>query len=1392
MPISNIFTQSNYFSSYIDIKAISAPSSPSSGIGRVFYNINDSKLYLKKSDGTFVDLTGTGVTTFSGLTDTNFTSLTTGDLPIYNSVSGDWENGKIVNANVDNSAAIAYSKLNLTNSIIAGDITSNAVTTAKILDANVTLDKLASNSVNSAKIVDDSIVNDDINSAAAIDTSKLADSANFLLTTNTKTVTNKTIDAKDNTLLHIDYYLFSVFKSGSTYYLKNNNTGVIVTSNTNPTTVLQAAIDNCHSNSAATCWIEAGTYLLPSQLDASDKNFRFVGEGAMLTGNIGITNTDTQLKADYTGAAGEALFKMVNTTYCRQSLKNLVIHCNDTVDRGIDAFDVRERYPWLENVAVVHAAEDGIRANHVVYTTCYNVVISACGGSGLHLYNSGTGDNNNTFYMFGGRITSNDINVEVDESTDIAFHSVVMENGTTACVDITAAAAKQIRFRDCSFENHPGSGSSSTPFVKCGGVNIVFDGCRFDSNDLTYYPVTFTSTSKNAGLVNCLFQANNGSTTAHVTIDASASKIFLLNNIQDTNTPLTVTVTDNGTDSRFFNNTFVNDKFTSFTDVITLKDSTTNNAGDILKNNGTRFTRLARGSANNILRVNSGGSDVEWGAVPDAALSTNVVLETISNTFGDFNQFFGSGFFRILNPARTFSYAFVGSAIGANRNVTIPLLTASDIMVTAAFAQTLTNKTVNATDNTITDTSTATGDVLKSNGTKFVRLARGTAHQILAVNAGGTDLAYTNPIPTTYDYVISKISTTYYATKSGELVPKYSGTDLVTVCDSAATDLGATGGVIAFAANTTFTTANAAISLKNNITWRGMDRITSVIQNSTAHWIFYWNDGGGAQLSQAGITDLHMKIFTPNTTEGAVYIDGSTNCKFNRNWVESTATPAVATIAAFFDTQSLAHYHDNLEFKDNWFTGNNNGQDAFGSGNLRNCIVTGNTFKDHTDGQAIGAASPVFTIFSNNMFENVGNAIGLETVSEDNIISNNHLYNTTGIKLAGFNTTDNSSARNLVTGNIIEYGAGGIEDGDGTDDVISNNQFIRTEVNGIYGTFTRCKISGNKFIDTNFGNNTTTVNSISQKDGGILLVNNSTPQPSPKDNIIENNHFIDTGATFTDPIGAGSESGHTGSIVIDTDYDNTYLLNNVYTDLENRSVIDYGTNTIYNDIDNHNEFDIAKNRREIINEFNIGDGTYGSGFMNVITAIGSDNGYADDTTDYLARYYGTAATTGSKAGAVTGNGTSSGDWAVRKYLPRMFSTFKLYGTTTNHAIFIGFTASLNGSEVHATAPLNTIAGIGVAVTTDKANYQIVHSSGAGACTFVDTGIAKDTAVRTIEIWTDDTNWYARFDKGLTHVITTNMPAQTTAMCTAWHNLTNDNVTQYLYLYRLIVGIRTGP
>lgn len=123
-------------------------------------------------------------------------------------------------------------------------------------------------------------------------------------------------------------------------------------------------------------------------------------------------------------------------------------------------------------------------------------------------------------------------------------------------------------------------------------------------------------------------------------------------------------------------------------------------------------------------------------------LNTAIVYTDQANTFGAFDQQFKTSRLIVRNPADTFGYLIAGAAIAANRTVTLPLLTGNDTAVTEAFTQTLTNKTVNTTDNTVTATSQATGDILKNNGTKFVRMARGTALQVLRTNSGATDLEF--------------------------------------------------------------------------------------------------------------------------------------------------------------------------------------------------------------------------------------------------------------------------------------------------------------------------------------------------------------------------------------------------------------------------------------------------------------------------------------------------------------------------------------------------------------------------------------------------------------------------------------------------------------------------
>lgn len=526
----------------------------------------------------------------------------------------------------------------------------------------------------------------------------LALNGNYLTDTNTVTVTNKTLDAISNILKNIGQYKWQVFTISGTTYARNTSTGAIDSQNVDPTVVIQYCIDNAGGSAFL---VKAGTYLLTQKLNAIDKSFIIIGEGAKLSGNAGSTG-DTILKANYTGSAGTAFIDCNNTVYTRQYFWNVVIDCNDTVPYGVLAYDVRERYPWFYNSAVLNASDIGIKGSKIVYTSTWNLVIAGCTNIGLQLYDAGAGVMPNTFYMYSGRITGNGINVQIDSCTDVGFSQVVLEAGVTNCIKITSSNAKQIRFRDCSFEWHP----ITTTNIACDitGNNVIFDACRFDSNNTTYYPITVRATAKSIKFDKCMFQANQANTTANITIESGATNVSFMDCMKDTNqSNLTVSVTDNA-NSTFLGNSFIQDKVsnglqlgtnklwikevdantfgfyasdgttqknilatgmnvfvirnTGFTDMITfnagptisfnsraisnfifttdsntLKHSTTNAAGDILKSNGTKFDRYALGSANQLLAVNSGATDAVWTTLTSTHLPSTTAYTNANNSF---------------------------------------------------------------------------------------------------------------------------------------------------------------------------------------------------------------------------------------------------------------------------------------------------------------------------------------------------------------------------------------------------------------------------------------------------------------------------------------------------------------------------------------------------------------------------------------------------------------------------------------------------------------------------------------------------------------------------------------------------------------------------------------
>lgn len=144
------------------------------------------------------------------------------------------------------------------------------------------------------------------------------------------------------------------------------------------------------------------------------------------------------------------------------------------------------------------------------------------------------------------------------------------------------------------------------------------------------------------------------------------------------------------------------------------------------------------------LRPGTLGANVDV-FLPNLSANGTLVAAGGANDWGSALQTFRHNFLVLRNPANTASYTVNTSAIIANRNISIPLLTTDDFFVFRDFIEELKNKTFHINLNTIKHSTTnAQGDIYKYDTTsgKLIRVARGTAGQVLKVNAGGTDIEW--------------------------------------------------------------------------------------------------------------------------------------------------------------------------------------------------------------------------------------------------------------------------------------------------------------------------------------------------------------------------------------------------------------------------------------------------------------------------------------------------------------------------------------------------------------------------------------------------------------------------------------------------------------------------
>lgn len=109
-------------------------------------------------------------------------------------------------------------------------------------------------------------------------------------------------------------------------------------------------------------------------------------------------------------------------------------------------------------------------------------------------------------------------------------------------------------------------------------------------------------------------------------------------------------------------------------------------------------------------------------------------------------QTFNSSMLKLVSSGGVYTYTFVGGNLAASYNITMPLLTANDILVTENFAQTLTNKTISIQNNTLTGVATQLGantwadfdQIFKDNRLRIQNPAETFYYTITAAAIGGS------------------------------------------------------------------------------------------------------------------------------------------------------------------------------------------------------------------------------------------------------------------------------------------------------------------------------------------------------------------------------------------------------------------------------------------------------------------------------------------------------------------------------------------------------------------------------------------------------------------------------------------------------------------------------
>lgn len=283
-------------------------------------------------------------------------------------------------------------------------------------------------------------------------------------------------------------------------------------------------------------------------------------------------------------------------------------------------------------------------------------------------------------------------------------------------------------------------------------------------------------------------------------------------------------------------------------------------------------------------------------------LNSAIVYNDQANTYGDFNQIFRSSRLIISNPANNFNYTFVGSAIVAPRNITIPLLTGDDTFVTEAFVQALTNKT--GYNGLVVTANTGVITTGTWNGTTIAANRGGTGQSVYAIG----DLLYADTT-TTLAKLADVAAGSYLRSGGVSTAPVWS----TLVIPNAATT-----GDILFASATNTITSLADVATGNAIISGGVGVIPSYGKIGLATHIsgILAGANGGTGVANTGFTI---------TLAGNITTTGAFNTTFAQQFSGTITLPnATSTLATLALTENFSNKTlDNtntITLKDTLFT----------------------------------------------------------------------------------------------------------------------------------------------------------------------------------------------------------------------------------------------------------------------------------------------------------------------------------------------------------------------------------------------------------------------------------------------------------------------------------------